>query len=176
MKSISLIVAFFVIAMSTAFALEVKGTFDLTTQVTQLKEGDLVEGVFKLWPIENPDLEEFKNIQNKLFFNALQVVEVQSVAPSLNNVDVIEIKALFAVKAAKDNSQSEIKYKNQSIAIEAPAFKVIPLETKNKDYFILDQSLAHSNWFIYFLVVGLLLVAWCCFLEAFENNKIDLKE
>lgn len=154
MKSILLILILGLLSL-TASAADLKGEFSLG-QITSVKEGDIVEGVLKVWPIENFDAGEFNKLQNSLLFSSLQLVQVISVEPSANNADVVVLKGNYVVHASKYLTALQFNYKGQIISIEPPQIKVIPLEKKSEDYFILDQSLSLSHYQVYILF-GLLL-------------------
>lgn len=172
MKLISLLIVLFSLMFSTLHAGEIQAQFNLLSESSQLKEGDLVEGVIKVWPIENADLNEFKTIATQTFFNTFQILEIQSLEVSANNADVVEVKILFAVKSAKDIAASAIKYKNQTIVVPAPVFKVIPLQGKNKDYFVLDQAFSYTHWFKYFLIIGGAAIALTIFLMRKKIKRL----
>lgn len=140
----------------SAFA-EMKGDFSVNSSSATVKEGDLLEGTLKIWPVENPDPADFTNLLNTKLFNALQLIQILSVEPSANNADVLEVKGLFVVHPAKYLTSYDLKYKNETVAIEAPALKIAPLETKAQDFFVLDQSLNLSHYQMY-IFAGILLV------------------
>ena len=52
-----------------AFSEEIHVELGLISPPALLKEGDVVEGLLKMWPLENADLNEFKKFnQTKLRF------------------------------------------------------------------------------------------------------------
>lgn len=141
---------------------ELKGDFSLNSSQNLVKEGDLLEGTLRLWPVENPDSAEFAKLLNTKLFNTLQLIQIFSVEPSSNNADVLEMKGLFIVHASKYLTTYEMKYKNEIVPIEAPSLKVSALENKAQDFFILDQPLNLSHYRVYILgglVLLVLLVA-----------------
>lgn len=150
-------ILFLFTVVSSAFA-ELKGEFTLGGQVSTIKEGDLVEGTLKIWPLENPEVSEFTKYHNSLLFNGLQLIQIQSVEPSANNADVIELKGTFIARAAKYLSSFEFNYKGQTVNIESPSLKIIPLEKKSDDFIILDQSLSLSYYQVYF-ILGLIIAS-----------------
>lgn len=159
MKSIFITIFLLLISFS-ALAAELKAEFSLG-EITSVKEGDIVEGVLKVWPIDNFDATEFTKLQNTLFFSSFQLVQIVSIEPSANNADVIELKGNYIVRASKYLTALQLNYKGQTINVEAPQVKVTPLEKKSEDYFILDQSLnlSHYQFAILIGILILLLVA-----------------
>ncbi len=144
MKILSALLLCLLVSLS-AVAAELQAEFNFNSDVTKIKEGDLVEGTLKVWPIENVDPGEFKKLENTTLFNSLAVIQVHSVEPSANNADVTEVKALFLAKAAKEQSLSQINYKGQFVTVQAPGFKVEPLGNKSQDFYVEDQALSYSN-------------------------------
>lgn len=155
MKKIFL--ALVIALVSTMAFAELKGDFTLSEGTTSVKEGDLIEGTLKVWPLENADKSEFSKYQNSTLFNSLQLIQIHSIEPSSNNADVLEVKGMFLARAAKYLTNFELNYKGELIQIAAPAVKIVPLEKKAEDYFILDQSLSLSHYQMY-LIVGFILV------------------
>ncbi len=145
MKILSSLVLCFYFIFSTAIASEIKAELNIHSETAILKEGDLAEGVFRIWPIENADFNEFRKLQGMNFFNSLNLVQIHSIDTSVNNADVVEVKGLFLVKNEKKQTLNAINYKGQSIQLMAPPIKIMPLEKRSDDYFILDQSVSYSN-------------------------------
>lgn len=145
MKVLSSILLSLYLILSVCLASEIQAEFSLPAGSSTLKEGDLVDGVLKVWPIESADLNEFNKLQNMTFFNSLSLIQIHSIEPSANNADLIEVKGLFLVKKSKDQSVTQINYKGQNISVQAPGLNITPLEKRAGDYFILDQSLSYSN-------------------------------
>lgn len=161
MKAIFLILGF-LFSLNSALA-EMKGQFIFSSEVSSLKEGDIVEAVLKVWPLENADAAEFSKLQNLKIFSVLQLVQIQSIAPSVNNADVIEMKGTYIVHAAKALTPFEFNHKGQVVQVDAPFVKIIPLENKAGDYFIVEQSLNTSRHLFYLfgsIVLLLLLIAF----------------
>lgn len=165
MKKIFLTITF--IFLSSVALAELKGEFSVAGNVTTAKEGDLIEGTLKVWPLENADTTEFAKYQNGILFNSLQLIQIQSIEPSFNNADVLELKGLFLARAAKYLTNFELNYKGELVQVPAPTLKIAPLEKKAEDYFILDQSLSLSHYQIY-LIGGLVLIL---LLVAFIKRK-----
>lgn len=154
-----------VLLLSSSVFAELKGNFSINSPAGTIKEGDLIEGTMRIWPVENPDSAEFSNLINTKLFNALQLIQVLSVEPSANNADVLEMRGLFIAHSAKYLTTYELKYKNEIVAIEAPALKITPLETRAQEFFILDQSLNLSHYRLYIIAGILFLVCLSAFLK-----------
>ncbi len=156
----------FLLFSSLAFA-ELKGEFTISGEPASVVEGDLIEATLKVWPLDNPDTKEFAKLQNSILFNSLQLIQIHSIEPSANNADVLEVKGMFLARAAKYLTNFELNYKGELVQVAAPSIKVLPLEKKAEDYFILDQSLSLSYYRLY-LIAGFILVL---FIAAFVKRK-----
>ena len=95
---------------TSVFAQVINSEFKVSEASGQIKEGDLVEGVLRVWPIENADLNQFKKLEKQVLFNALYMAQILSLGTSENNADVVELKALFIVKSAKIQPNTAITY------------------------------------------------------------------
>jgi hypothetical protein len=119
---------------------DLKSEVHLVPELKEYHEGDIVELDLKIWPIENADLDEFKKIEGTSLYSALEIEQVNSVANSENNADVVEIKATAIITNFPDITQSFINYKNTKIKILSPEYKIISIQEKKEDFYILDQS------------------------------------
>jgi hypothetical protein len=144
MKVLSLIITYLFL-MACAFSQEIQAELSLISPPPTLKEGDIVEGTLKIWPLENADLGEFKKLENMTFANALYTTEVESIEASANNADVVEAKLLFIVKRASENTQQQLSYKGRIVNIQTPSLKIAPPDKDPEDYYVLDQGLIYSN-------------------------------
>lgn len=156
MKLICLLV-FYVFFNSSAFSQEIQAELSLISPPSTLKEGDVIEGVIKVWPVENADLNEFKKLENMTLANALYITEVENVEASVNNADVIEAKLLFIVKRSVENTQGRLSYKGRMINIQVPPLKIAPPDKDPEDYYVLDQGTIFSN--LGLIVGGLFITA-----------------
>ncbi len=136
---------------------ELKAKFTFQNEATTFKEGDLTEAVIKVWPIENPDLNEFKKMQGESFLNKLVLLHIQSVELSANNSEVVEVKGLFVFKNKLDHSLSQLSYKGQMISIVPVDLKLEPIKETPKDFFVMSQSLGLKNN-LFPIMLGLFLV------------------
>jgi hypothetical protein len=136
---------FFIIVFSfNVFGAEIEAELHLIPEVNILKEGDLVTGLIKIWPIENADLAEFRQIENMTFANILTVTSVESLEISPNNADVIEVKVLMIAKQLEASEATPLTYKGQVIQLKVQPLKVEDSGKKSEDYFIMDQGIISS--------------------------------
>lgn len=150
-------------------AAELQGELNLVDAPSVLREGDLIEGVLKVWPIENADLIEFNRMENAVLDNTLVVINVESVAISENNADVIVAKLQLIVKKNSGNEPSSLDYKGQQISLQLPSLKIEDTGAKLQDYIILDQGMISSR--IKLLMAGILLAGLFIF-GFFKRNSI----
>lgn len=142
MKLVSGIIIFFIFSLS-ALSEEIQAKLDLSFPQAVLKEGDIVEGLLRVWPIENADRDEFKKVENETWGNVLYVATVENVSESANNADVVEVKIVFIIKHGNEKNEQLI-YKGQNIHIQIPQLKVAPLGKDTGEYYVLDQKIGHS--------------------------------
>jgi hypothetical protein len=144
-KTLSALLIFILLVICSGVLAEVpRAEFTFATTESTLPEGELLEGMIKIWPIENADLEEFKKLQGQSFMNSLELLDLQSVSLSENNADVVEIKGLFVASKKGSPSLTQIPYKGQFISIGALPFSVESIKQGPKDYFIMSQSLTRD--------------------------------
>ncbi|MDD4975840.1 MAG: hypothetical protein PHY93_15900 [Bacteriovorax sp.] len=180
MKILPFIMTYLFLAGS-AFSQEIQAELSLISPPPVLKEGDIVEGTLKVWPLENADLSEFKKLENMTFANALNITEVENIEVSTNNADVVEAKLLFIVKRAEENTQQQLSYKGRILNIQVPPLKIAPPDKDPEDYYVLDQGVIYSNLGkIITAFVSLLLIitiffkrkAFQSFIQKFKNDPI----
>ena len=138
-------IAFYLLFSGNLFSQEIRAELSLITPPSVIREGDIIEGVVKVWPLENADLSEFNKLDNKTLGNALYVTEVESVEVSTNNADVVEAKLLFIVKRAAENTQDSFTYKGHVLNIQTPPLKIEPSDKDPEDYYVLEQNVAFSK-------------------------------
>ncbi len=181
MRFLSALLIFFVLFSNILLAETPKAEFTFSTTLAKLPEGELLEGVLKIWPIEGADLDEFKKLQGQSFMNSLELLELQSVSVSENNADVVEIKGMFVVSKKGSPSLTQIPYKGQFISISPLSFSVESLKQGAADYFIMSQSLTRDILIkIISIVAGVFLLIALVWkrkniLGFFRNKKDDQK-
>lgn len=141
-----ILLIFYFIFIETAFSVEPIAEVVLVSPPAVLKEGDIVEGSMKVWPLENADVNEFKKIENTTLANALYISEVSNVETSPNNADVVEVKLLFIVKRSTELEPQVFNYRGRSIPIKLPDLNLAPAEKDSPGYFVMDQGLIYSHW------------------------------
>lgn len=161
MKSLSVII-FFVFLSLNLFASDIQAELQLISAPELLKEGDIVEGVLKVWPIEEMDPSEFKKLESMFLANSLYVSGVESVDVSANNADVVETKVLLIVKRSKENISSNLDYKGQMITIRMPQLKIEASSKEPEDYYIMNQGFVSSimaKIIVLIILIALFLMA-----------------
>lgn len=171
MKKIFLIFICFIFSSLTT-ASDLKTDFSIDGNISSVKEGDLVEATLKIWPLENADKSELHKLQNNVLFNSFQLIQLQSIEPSANNADVVEVKGTYLVRVAKKLETFQLNYRGQIIAVEPPLIKIISLEKKAEDFFILDQALSFSHYQIYALIVLIIILAVGTFVQRDKLKKV----
>lgn len=156
MKVLSVFFITFLMMMSVAFAQALQSEFIPSQAMSHVKEGDLLEATIRVWPIENVDLTQFKNLEKTVLFNSLYLAKITNLGVSENNADVVELKALFIVKSAKVQALFNFKYNDSIIELQSGALAIDELKDQSQDFYILDQSLNGSRIWIVFL--GLIIV------------------
>ncbi len=144
MKFLSLIFLFLLVSHEL-FSQELRGeiSFDGNPQV--LKQGEVIGGLLKVWPIENADLNEFKKLENMTLGKNFYVTDVENIVISPNNADVVEVKLLFIVKDSKENIIEPIVYKGQQVNLSVSPTAITESKVSSKDYIIVDQKISKSN-------------------------------
>ncbi len=175
MRKLSYFMLYMLLIVPRSFSNEIRAQFNLIPETIQVSEGDLLEGVLKVWPLENADLIEFKKNLSPNLLNIFYTLEIHSVEVSSNNADVVEVKALYIVKPSKAGASTDFDYKGKLIQLEAPNFQVIPMKDKSKDFYILNQSV-NKSYLSMFLVVGLILVAFITILWQWKKRKRNFKK
>lgn len=163
MRSLSFMI-FFILFSLNVFGAEMQAELHLIAAPAVLKEGDLVEGILKVWPIENGDLGQFKQLENMVLANALFVIDVESIEVSANNADVVEAKLVLIVKRSQENSSLPLNYKGNLIPIRVQPLKIEISDKDPEDYYVMDQGLiSHYRVkiiIVFILVILILLAIW----------------
>lgn len=180
MKSALFFVIMFLTISLNCEAQAPQAVFTFVNDYKKLKEGDLVEGVIRVWPIENASLEEFKSLESLQLFNSFLPIKLESISLSPNNADVVEIKVLYLVKSSKLHFNESLKYKNLLIPLSVEVFQVDSLAVSSKEYFILKQNDFLDNTMKIILGVAALLVLVMIlinfnFIKKYFNNKKNNK-
>ena len=170
-----ILVIVLIVSCCRVWAIEPRAQLNILTEETTLKEGDIVEGVLKIWPLENVDFGEFTKLQNSIMANSYYVSEIEKSSLSENNADVVEIKMLLIVKPVKEAIAKSIAYKGHAIEIQAPEIKIASFGSLSKDYFIVDQSVSKSH--LVLVLVGIVILFLLLIVFIFRSKiKIYLNK
>ncbi len=159
---------------STLKAQEVKGELVFDVDQTLFKEGDLIKGTIRIWPLENADLAQFKSLEKTILFQSLYLAQLDSVDLSENNADVVELKAKFFVKNTKISNLDFIRYNDIKIPISIKKIEIEDLKNKQEKFFVADQETGKTYWFwMIIAMAGVVFVALIIFRKKirkyFEN-------
>ena len=162
MRIFYFLLLFFLVYASNVYSAPIQSEFILAPGTSKLKEGDLVEGVLRFWPIENANLEQFKKLEKELLFDSFFLSQVLSLSVSANNADVVELQGLFIVTSSKTKLTYTFKYNDEAIEVKLGSVIIEELKDRSKDFYILDQSLDKTKFWIYLSIIltVLLLVAF----------------
>jgi hypothetical protein len=180
MKIFSFVIVYLLLS-ANAFSEDLKAELSLVSPSAVLKEGDIVEGILKVWPLESADLNEFDKLESLTLGNSLFVSEVENVEKSANNSDVVEVKLLFVVKRTAENSLQSLTYKEHVVNIQMPSIQIAPSDKDPEDYYVLDQGTIYSNLGKILIglisILGILIIffkrnAILKFLSKFQNDPV----
>lgn len=158
MRVLSILIIYLIVVLNTVNAQSIQAEFIPLEAITQVKEGDFLEATIRVWPIENADLSQFKKLEKTVIFNALYLAQITSLDSSQNNADVIELKGIFIVKSSKLDPLYTFNYSGSLIELRSSGLKVLELQDKNQDFYILDQSLNKSLLWIFILGIFIVLI------------------
>ena len=156
MRILYALMLFFSLALNAAYSQAIQSEFIPTDASAKLQEGDIIEATLRFWPIENADLAQFKKLEKTVLFNSLFLAQVESLAPSQNNADVVELKGLFVVKSAKANPTHSFKYNSSSIEMSLGTLAITPSEDKSQEFYIANQSLNSSK--VWMIILGCIVI------------------
>lgn len=158
MKTIYSFVFCLLLTINIVWAQTINSEFLPAQNISQFKEGDIIEATIRVWPIENADLTQFKKLEKDTLFNAFYLAQITSLAPSPNNADVVELKGLFIIKSTKVEPIYVFKYNQAIIELRSGDVKVTPLGDKSQEFYILDQSLDSSRLWMILTGAGIILM------------------
>jgi hypothetical protein len=161
----------YLLLIASAFSEDLKAELNLISPPAILKEGDIIEGILKVWPLENPDFNEFSKLESLTLGNSLFVSDIVNVEKSENNSDVIEVKLLFIVKRTAENNLQPLTYKEHVVNIQMPSLQVAPSDKDPEDYYVLDQGTMYSN--LGKIIIGLISIM--VLLVLFFKRKVIQK-
>ncbi len=152
MRSIFLVIVLMFISLS-AFAKDAE--FILLDQREELKEGDIIDAVLRVWPVENNNGEELRKYINQNLFGSFFLLDIESISPSINNADVIELKGTFAVSSKLDPENLFVDFDGEKIRVKYKEVLFRPHQTRPIKFEILEQDVGkkYLKWIIIFAVL-----------------------
>ena len=167
---------FLVINYTSVHSEEVQGKLSLESQSKELVEGDLVKGRLTIWPIEDADVDFFRKYQMQDFMEGLKLIEIESLKPSENNADVIELVGSFFVKGTQLTNKMNLSYHNLNFVVSSERYNVIKLKDKKSNFEILEQSVQKKNkvW-LYSSVLFILAIVLVLFHKKILSKLSDIR-
>lgn len=169
-----LFLSLFLLIMSNAWSSSLEAEFEIDSKIKSLKEGDIVAATLRVWPIEDLDLEEFEKLQSTTMFDSFYLADIESIAPSINNADVIELKASFVVMGKVNPSKLSINYHDQLVHVRFKEVLINQLENKEKQFLIADQE-TDQNYLLWLSVIILILIVTVLYLKRDKLNFLKKK-
>ncbi len=161
----------FLLFFSTlVFSEEIKGELIIEPNQSVLKEGDLIEGLIRFWPLENADLKQIRLLEKTVLFQSLYLASIDSLEPSENNADVVELKGKFFVKNAKPSNIDFLKYNDIKIPINIKSIEIKDLPNKQEKFYIAEQDVGKTYW----VWIQLALLAIVVFLLILFKDRIKI--
>lgn len=144
------------------FASSLEAEFEIDGKIKVLKEGDAINATLRVWPIENLDENEFKKLVGTNLFESFYLIDIESIAPSVNNADVVEMKASFVVVGKVNPDKLLINYHDEMIHVRFKEVLVNQLENKSQDFIIENQNTDFSiqKWLIILLIIAFLILIY----------------
>ena len=159
-----LFLSLFILIVTNAWCSTLEAEFEIDSKITSLKEGDVVNAVLRVWPIEEIDAGEFKKLQATSLFDSFYLAEVESIAPSVNNADVAEVKGTFVITGKVNPSKLSINYHDQIIHVRFKEVLINQLDSKANEFLIVDQDI-DRNFKIYLIIIFILALGVLLFLK-----------
>lgn len=122
-----------------------------------IKEGDIIEAVLRVWPVEEANETQLRSLEGKNLFTSLYLFKINSIAPSINNADVIELNGTFIVKGPSISPSQFIDMGTEAVEVKWKGPAIQALTQKTKDFFVLNQSTVSSY---FWLIVGIILLVF----------------
>lgn len=135
---------------------------EFMTSKEDLIEGDITDGVIRLWPVEQADTISLNSLKGKLLFGGLQLISISQIVPSENNADVLEVKGTYVVRSSKISSRQKINYDNEIVEVIWKQATVSELKEKSNEFIIFNQSTDSKSMFLVGVTAIIALII--CFL------------
>jgi hypothetical protein len=164
----SLLISFFLIFSSSLWA--TNGEL-IPNSSAPIKEGDIVEAILRVWPVEQANESQFKKLEGQTLFQSLMLFKIISISTSENNADVTEVKALFVIRGQKLTQDQTIEVGTESVSVQwkGPAIQALP--AKNKSFIILNQSTVGS---FFWIIIGVIVFVLAALIFTFRKRLLEL--
>jgi hypothetical protein len=108
---------------------------------TNIKTGDVFEGTIYFNPIPEQMRPQFYALAEKMIGEKFQLLFIKSLRPNINNVDVLELKGLFAVLIDGDLDKPQyVNLGQEKILINITNKKIIKTMQDKKKLIIIEQD------------------------------------
>lgn len=134
---------------------------------SSIKEGDVIEAVLRVWPVEEANEAQLRSLEGKNLFTSLYLFKINSITPSINNADVIELNGTFIVKGPSISPSQFIDMGTEAVEVKWKGPAVQALTQKTNDFFILNQSTISNN---FWLVVGIISLGLVLIIIPFRKK------
>jgi hypothetical protein len=170
----------FLIILQLTFSLSVlsrDAEFILVEPKEGLKEGEVLEAVLRIWPVENNSGDELKKYLNQTLFGSFFLLDIESISPSINNADVIELRGTFAVSEKLDPEKLFVDFENEKIRVKYKEVLYFPHNKKPTHFEVLEQDLTgnYIKWIFLFITICIIFIVlyWKRnFMKSFFHKKI----
>jgi hypothetical protein len=106
-----------------------------------LKMGDIFEATIYFNPVEENMRPQFYSLREKILGKGFYLAYIKSLRPNVNNVDVLELKALLIVISVVDlNKPQVIKLGNTSIPVFITPLAIKKTQKDKQKLIIIDQD------------------------------------
>jgi hypothetical protein len=166
-KLFSVFIFAFLLFVGIAQAQDLEAEFFFDEKISSIKEGDVLVGTLRVWPLENAQKQEFTKVLNTNLFNSFFVSEIISADPSVNNADVFELKAKLVVLNKVEAEKMIFEYNGTSLHVKYHEVLFKPLENKSEEFYVLEQSL-DKNWTN--LIIGIMAAGILISLFVFKDK------
>jgi len=155
-----LIFLFQIISLSL-FAQGLEAEIEFKDSPKELLVGDPLSATLRIWPLENLNEADKKQILEKDLFRFIKIVEIEKIQTSENNADILEIKFSGVVISEKKNWDQEIFVNGNPVKINSTKLQIKAFNLKGETYLYADQRL-FKNKIIYLVIaiLALLMIGW----------------
>lgn len=141
------------------------------THSTPIKEGDIVEAILRIWPVEQPNEAQFRKLEGQTLFQSLMLFKINSIGTSENNADVTEIKATFIVRGQKLSTGQTIEVGSELVPVQWKGPAIQSLSDKGQNFVILNQSTVAS---MFWIIVGVIVLVTAAIIFTFRKRLLEL--